>query len=238
MFKKVGSKKADQLGGVESSARSNEGEVKPSIEGAPDGPAGHVLHAGLESTAPTTRIDPGKYRLDPLPLGYANTDTPGKLGMALCPGRGGGWTASSDKRPRHLGKDLDYLAITKKTDVLVCLVETWELEKLGVPNLFEECEKRGIAVEHFPIPDLEAPDDMSKTRTFVKKLVGYLEDGKNIVIHCKGGLGRTGEIAACALVELGWSAPDAIVEVRRARSPKAIQTSSQEQFIKNYAKGI
>lgn len=117
-----------------------------SEEGEADAITDHALHAGLEATAPSTRIDPGKYRLNPLPLGYANAGTPGKLGMALCPGRGGGWTSSRDKRPRHLGYDLDYLALSKKTNVLVCLVETWELEKLDVANLFEECEKRGIKV--------------------------------------------------------------------------------------------
>jgi ADP-ribosyl-[dinitrogen reductase] hydrolase len=50
------------------------------------------------------------------------------------------------------------------------------------------------------------------------------------LIHCRGGLGYTGMIAARLLVELGMDAHDAIAAVRRVR-PGAIETGAQEQHV-------
>ena len=47
--------------------------------------------------------------------------------------------------------------------------------------------------------------------------------------------GRTGTIAACLLVELGLSADDAIAAVRHARSPRAIETAEQEEYVRRCA---
>ena len=62
------------------------------------------------------------------------------------------------------------------------------------------------------------------------RLHALLSDGHNIVIHCKGGLGRTGTIAARLLVEFGAGPQTAIQSVRKAR-PGAIENSLQEQYI-------
>ena len=59
--------------------------------------------------------------------------------------------------------------------------------------------------------------------------------GGRVVITCMGGLGRSGTIAACYLVEQGLSAPQAISAVRRARGPRAVETRSQEAFVAAYA---
>mgnify|MGYP003345722415 CR=1 FL=1 len=52
-----------------------------------------------------------------------------------------------------------------------------------------------------------------------------LRAGANVPVHCKGGLGRAGMMAARLLVELGQPADEAIRAVRRAR-PGAIETPS------------
>jgi ADP-ribosyl-[dinitrogen reductase] hydrolase len=58
-----------------------------------------------------------------------------------------------------------------------------------------------------------------------------LRDGGNIVIHCRGGIGRAGMVAARLLVELG-DAPDvAIAKVRVARHPRAVETLEQERWV-------
>jgi protein-tyrosine phosphatase len=49
-----------------------------------------------------------------------------------------------------------------------------------------------------------------------------------------GGLGRSGMIAACTLVDAGV-APAAIVSVRAARGPRALETSGQEEFVSSFA---
>ena len=50
------------------------------------------------------------------------------------------------------------------------------------------------------------------------------------MVHCRGGLGRAGTIAARLLVECGWPAAKAIAAVREVR-PGAIETRAQEKYV-------
>ena len=54
--------------------------------------------------------------------------------------------------------------------------------------------------------------------------------GESVVVHCRGGLGRTGLVAARLLVELGESPVSALVRVRAAR-PGAVETVEQEKYV-------
>ena len=54
-------------------------------------------------------------------------------------------------------------------------------------------------------------------------------------IRDRGGLGRAGLTAACVLVQAGMTPEDAIRLVRHTRSPHAIETRAQEQFIHDFA---
>ena len=58
-------------------------------------------------------------------------------------------------------------------------------------------------------------------------------EGKNIVIHCMGGKGRSGTIAAILLIEFGDINKDVINKVREKRKG-AIETKEQENFILSY----
>ena len=52
----------------------------------------------------------------------------------------------------------------------------------------------------------------------------------NIVIHCLGGLGRTGLVACKLLTEQGIPAASALEQVRAAR-PGAVETPEQEAYV-------
>lgn len=58
-----------------------------------------------------------------------------------------------------------------------------------------------------------------------------LKTGGKVLIHCRGGLGRTGMIAAGLLTEFGLSPEQAINEVRRVREG-SIETWEQEQYVR------
>jgi ADP-ribosyl-[dinitrogen reductase] hydrolase len=49
-------------------------------------------------------------------------------------------------------------------------------------------------------------------------------------VHCRGGLGRAGTVAARLLAELGMAPADAISRVRAVR-PGAIQTQAQREYV-------
>ena len=57
-----------------------------------------------------------------------------------------------------------------------------------------------------------------------------LSEGGRVVLHCRGGIGRTGTIAARLLVEFGVAPEEAIRMVRRAR-PGTIETMAQEEYV-------
>ena len=86
-----------------------------------------------------------------------------------------------------------------------------------------------------PIEDLKAPDRQfnEKWETTKVLLKNDLIEGKNIVIHCMGGKGRSGTIAAILLIEFGEDNKKAIEIVRKKRKG-AIETKEQEKFILNY----
>jgi len=88
---------------------------------------------------------------------------------------------------------------------------------------------------HIPIQDLKAPDRqfIEKWETTKVLLKNDLMEGKNIVIHCMGGKGRSGTIAAILLIEFGEDNKKAI-EIVREKRKGAIETEEQEKFILNY----
>ena len=120
--------------------------------------------------------------------------------------------------------------------MLVTLIEDHEFARLGVADLGEAALAAGLAWCHQPIADMQPPD-----RDFAQAWPGLSERmnqvfarGENMVLHCAGGLGRTGTVAALLLIDRGLPAAEAMERVRAAR-PGAIETASQEAFLLDYA---
>jgi protein-tyrosine phosphatase len=155
----------------------------------------------------------------------------GKIGVTLAPGKhdrfaiGGPWA-------RDLDRDLDAIAAWSATTI-VTLLEQHELEHLAITRLGAEVQRRGMEWMHLPIRDVSTPDSdfEAKWPTVSKHLRSRLDAGENILVHCRGGIGRSGMIAARLLTESGADAEEAIMRVRAAR-PGAIETWEQEQWAK------
>jgi len=86
---------------------------------------------------------------------------------------------------------------------------------------------------HLPIKDVSVPNATFEREWEVigEGLRARLRAGFDILVHCRGGLGRGGLVAARLLIELGSKSDDAIEQVRRAR-PGAIETREQENYVK------
>ena len=155
---------------------------------------------------------------------------PGRLGLTRAPGR---WAPGRSGDPDSwLREDLTALARAHDTKVLVTLLEQHELAELG--DLKGAARRAGLSWLRFPIPDMSVPSDMTAARGLVTEILRALERGDGVVIHCWGGLGRAGTIAACCLVARGAPAAQAIALVRAAREG-AIQSEAQEQFVRAFA---
>lgn len=71
---------------------------------------------------------------------------------------------------------------------------------------------------HFPIADGTAEvEPYPVWCLYREELVALVRDGSNILVHCKGGLGRAGMIAVELLASLGMPNDEAIAQVRDVR---------------------
>lgn len=157
--------------------------------------------------------------------------TQGRIGITFCPGKHdkaaitGAWA-------RDLSADLDAIGAWGARMVLT-LNEPAELAALKVPHLGEEVRRRGLDWRHLPIADYSIPTDAFEKQweTHGRDIRALLRSGGDVLVHCKGGLGRAGMIAARLLVELGMTPQEAIREVRRARRG-AIETPGQVAVVR------
>jgi len=157
---------------------------------------------------------------------------PGKLGLTIAPGKAGtGLTGGWD---RQLDEDLARLRDVFRASVLVTLLEKLELERVGIPDLLERAARSGFETFWYPIPDFWVPDSIERTAELVRAILDRLATRRVVVIHCLGGLGRSGTIAACCLAARGAGPEEAIAIVREAR-PGAVQNEAQEAFVRRFA---
>jgi protein-tyrosine phosphatase len=178
----------------------------------------------VSSFAPT---EPYALRVDWLPRSAVTA--PGRLGLTRAPGRWAeGRDTDSDVRLRE---DLDALVTVHRAKLLVTLLERAEIAELGALGAL--ARRAGLRWVHFPIPDMWVPSDAAAARRLVARLLRALEDGRDVVVHCWGGLGRAGTIAACCLVARGCEPRRAIAIVRSTR-PGAVQSMQQELFVREF----
>ena len=158
-------------------------------------------------------------------------EVPGQLGLTLAPGKK---TDEKDVQwERDLETDLKRLREEYGVGVLVSLMERDEYSDLQIPELFQKAEEQGMAVLYLPIPDYGVPNasEDDDYRPFVEDIAERIEEGETVVVHCRGGLGRSGMVAASVLVALGHPAEEAIKTVRGARKG-AIETPDQEDRVR------
>lgn len=187
---------------------------------------------GMAAKRPPGRLRPvltstnAPLRVDWVPV----PGTEGRIGLTFCPGKKDphGLSAAWD---RDLAADLAALA-DAGLHILVTLLEDHEFPLLQVEDLPRAVRQSGIPWLHLPIPDGQAPDRRFEAAWLQagQDLRRRLRRGERVVVHCRGGLGRTGTVAARLLIELGMAPGAAIQAVRTAR-PGTIETLDQEAYV-------
>jgi ADP-ribosyl-[dinitrogen reductase] hydrolase len=135
----------------------------------------------------------------------------GRIGITFCPGKYDPH-AQTGSWDRDLALDLDAIKRWGAAAV-VSLVTDQELKLLRVPHLGDEVRRRNMSWYHLPILDASTPDDQFETswKSAGPELRSLLNNRENVLVHCRGGLGRAGTIAAKLLVEFGME-PNAAID--------------------------
>ncbi len=92
--------------------------------------------------------------------------------------------------------------------------------------------KYGFNDLHEPVIDYWAPDQVQIDK-IIKFIAESLSQDKPVGVSCNAGLGRTGTILACFMVNRGYNSEVAIKEVGLKR-PHSIETREQEEAVRIY----
>lgn len=144
--------------------------------------------------------------------------TAGRLGTMSRP-RGGDWLEDEIRALQQQG-----------VDVIVSLLEAREISELELEDEPACCASSGLTYLSFPIPDYSVPASREQTRAFVRKLNDFLCEGKNIVIHCRQGIGRSSLLAAAVLVWQGCAVEEAFEIISVARGRAVPDTDAQRAW--------
>jgi protein-tyrosine phosphatase len=144
----------------------------------------------------------------------------GRLALASRP-RGGDWLDEELTGWQRAG-----------VNVVVSLLEEQEAEQLELLRESEIAKAKNLEFVSFPIPDRDVPSSRAPALAMLRRIVEILETGRNVVVHCRQGVGRAGMIATGALVISGIGVDKAIETVSAARGLTVPETPDQLQWIR------
>ncbi|KAI8812230.1 protein-tyrosine phosphatase-like protein [Cladochytrium replicatum] len=169
----------------------------------------------------------------------------GNFALSSCPGKKVRLSTGPVNGRAMINRDLDHdferLALAGITMVVCCLADE-ELEYLGAPwpKYSAAAARKKIDIVRIPIVEGQCPQTMEELETVLIKIDERVRSGTHVLSHCRGGIGRAGLVACCFLLRNGYlsTADRAVQLVRMRRSPKAIETIMQEDYIRRYAEWI
>ena len=148
---------------------------------------------------------------------------PGKLALEARP-RGGDWLDDELINWRRAG-----------VDEVISLLTPDEEEDLGLAREGDKSRQHGMEFTSLPIRDRHVPESETRLGETLRKMNGQLSAGRNLLMHCRQGVGRTGLVAACLLMKNGMSPGAAVEAVSAARGITIPETQEQRDFIDRYA---
>lgn len=126
---------------------------------------------------------------------------------------------------------------TNRVDVVVRLTGSDEI-KLKSPgyHAFRAEDELPVDEIKFPIEDYGIPGDQDAYLDLVRTICDLLIGGRNVLIHCAGGIGRTGTLAICVLLAGGYQVEQAVAIVKQAGSGP--ENENQKNFLRAVASQI
>jgi len=120
------------------------------------------------------------------------------------------------------------------------LTEDGELEAYD-DWLEKEAKSAGIdiAYHRHPVRDLDVPSSEGM-RAILERIDAAIDGNAPVYVHCWGGIGRTGTVVCCWLIERGLSGEQALVEIAllrdgiRKRLIVSPEMPGQQAFVKRW----
>jgi protein-tyrosine phosphatase len=162
----------------------------------------------------------------PTRLYWLDEAWPGRIALSPRP-RGGDWLA-------------DEVAGWKRAGIgaVLTLLESQEEEDLDLRGEGAEVRRRGLDFSSYPIPDRQVPASEAELAEVLERLDHTLSSGKNVLVHCRQGVGRSGLVTACLLVKKGLSPGAAVEKISTARGVDVPETEEQREWIDHYATAL
>ena len=147
----------------------------------------------------------------------------GKVALAARP-RGGEWLDEEFANWRRAGVETIFSLLTPE-----------EEKDLNLTHEKRAAQDHAMAFRTFPIKDRQVPESEVRFAKLLEKLDSELASGRNVAIHCRQGIGRTGLVAACLLITKGLEPKAAIRNLTTARGIPVPETSEQRRWIEHFA---
>ena len=121
-----------------------------------------------------------------------------------------------------------------------CFINLTQRKELAA---YEQILPANIRHLQLPLPDHDIPKRTECMREILAALKGELADGRRVYVHCRAGIGRTGTVMGCYLVEQGMSGEAALTELNRLWQQNALssiwgeipETAEQRQYVLRWA---
>jgi len=150
-----------------------------------------------------------------------------------------GSTKISRSNCKVYSRDLQHdIQEIKKLNIehIICMMENHEFHKNKTGNYPLIVHQSGINISQYSIVDGSIPT-LEVMHKMVMNLRNSIIQGKNVLIHCMGGVGRTGTLASCFLVYCGFE-PELAISFVQERRKGTITRPNQQKFVKDYSEYI
>jgi protein-tyrosine phosphatase len=122
-----------------------------------------------------------------------------------------------------------------EADAVITMMSYSELAKFDVSDLPNTVRQSGMTWFQFPVEDDADPDEKFEMAWQSQKseVLSMIKQGKCIAIHCRGGSGRTGFMAAVIMRELGIDKEESTNLVKSLR-PNSLKLTGHTECLSNH----